>query len=114
MNTMLKIFTTAVALSCSVGVANACHFGERNLPGSLGAGQSDGSRSFTISGQSGATFIVRVRTGGPITANLGCGWRTSTYHECRRFNSRFNRRDTRVRLKNNTGRQITYRWICRF
>lgn len=111
---MLKVLFTAIALLSSISVANACHFGTRNLPGSLGAGQSDNSRSFTISAYSSARFIVQVRTGGPITANIGCGWRTARYHSCRVYNNNGFRRETFVRLRNNVGRQITYRWICRF
>jgi len=111
---MLKILTTAIALTCSAGVANACHFGSKNLPGSLGPGQSDSSRSFTISAYSSAQFTISVRRGGAITANLGCGWRTARYHSCRRYNNRGYRVDSRVRLKNSGGRQITYRWICNY
>ncbi|MEL6947441.1 MAG: hypothetical protein AAFO73_07380, partial [Pseudomonadota bacterium] len=76
----MKVLFTLIALVSSVSVANACHFGQRNLPGSLGPGQGDTSRSFTISAFSSARFVVQVRRGGPITANIGCGWRTSRYH----------------------------------
>jgi len=111
---MLKIITTAVVLLTSTGVANACYFGQKNLPGSLGAGQSDNSRSFTVAGFDSARFAVRVRSGGPITANIGCGWNTARNHSCRVRNNRGGRREIFVRLQNNTSRQITYRWICRF
>ena len=84
-----------------------CAYGTKNLGGSLGPGQSDGSRSFTVNDT--ANFQVRVATGGPITANLGCGWRTARSHSCRvyGYGEQF------VSLQNNTGRTITYRWICR-
>ncbi len=84
-----------------------CFYGQKNLPGSLGPGQVDNSRSFTVQGS--ARFVVRVTRGGPITANLGCGWRTGYRHSCRRRGNR----EIFVRLANNTGGQITYRWICR-
>lgn len=105
---MFKTIAVAAMTMAMVTTAQAgCFYGSKNLPGSLGAGQSDNSRSFTVSGS--ARFIVRVRTGGPITANIGCGWRTSRYHSCRVYSNG----ETWVRLANNTGRQITYRWICR-
>ena len=49
-----------------------CYYGEKNLPGSLGSWQKDNSRSFTVHGS--ARFEVHVVSGGPIRANLGCGW----------------------------------------
>lgn len=97
-----------LALALSAGTAQAgCAYGQKNLAGSLGPGQSDGSRSFTVNGSAG--FFVRVVTGGPLTANLGCGWNTSQRHGCRRYGYG----EQFVSLVNPTGRTITYRWICR-
>lgn len=105
------IFATFVALTISTNAYAGCWFGQKNLPGSLGPGHSDNSRSFTVRDGS-ALFIVQTRRNRPITANLGCGWSTGTYHACRVFTNQY-RREVAVNLVNNTGRQITYRWICR-
>lgn len=107
MKTFAKLGAALLAAAVMVADADArCYYGEKNLPGSLGAGQRDNSRSFTVQGS--ATFVVDVVTGGPITANLGCGWQTGYYLSCRRSGNR----EIAVRLRNRTNRQITYRWIC--
>ncbi len=105
---MLRIVLAAACLLTTAVVSEAgCVYGRKNLPGSLGPGQDDSSRSFTINRS--ARFTVRVRRGGPITANLGCGWVTGYNISCRVFGHG----ETFVSLQNNTGRQTTYRWICR-
>ena len=105
------IFATFVALTISTNAYAGCWFGQKNLPGSLGPGDTDNSRSFTVR-NGDALFIVRTRNGRPITANRGCGWSTGSYHACRVFTNQ-HRREVFASLQNNTGRQITYRWICR-
>ena len=106
---MFRLLLITISLIFTLSAAQAgCHYGQKNLPGSLGPGQRDNSRSFTVDYD--ALFIVRVSRGGPITANLGCGWRTGYEHRCRVYN-RWG--ETWVKLRNKTGRQITYRWICR-
>jgi len=105
---MLKPIAIAIVTMAMMTTAQAgCNFGQKNLPGSIGSGQSDNSRSFTVNGT--ARFKIVVRTGGPVTANIGCGWRTSRSHSCRVHTWG----ETFVRIANNTSRQITYRWICR-
>ena len=105
---MKRIAIAAAVLALSATSAHAgCAYGQKNLGGSLGPGQADRSRSFTVNDS--ALFRVRVQTGGPITANLGCGWNTARSHSCRRYGYG----EQFVGLVNNTGRTITYRWICR-
>lgn len=104
---MLRILAAVIALSSMVGTAEArCVYGHKTLPGSLGPHQVDNTRSFTVSGW--ANFRVEVLTGGPITANLGCGWEDGYNISCdvEAYGERS------VRLRNNTNRQITYLWIC--
>lgn len=101
------ILAGACLLAMPVMAEAGCVYGNKNLPGSLGPYQSDGSRSFTINRS--ARFVIRVTRGGPLTANLGCGWRTAYRHSCRRYGHGENF----VSLQNNTGGQVTYRWICR-
>ena len=105
--TIVALFAGAAALLGASPAAAGCVYGTKNLGGSLGPGQSDNSRSFTINDT--ARFKVQVQTGGPITANIGCGWATGRNHSCRvyGYGERF------VQLANNGGRTITYRWICR-
>lgn len=98
----------ALVLAMMAGTAQArCAYGQKNLGGSLGPGGFDGSRSFTVRGA--ARFVVQVTSGGPISADLGCGWSTGRYHACNVYGSG----ERWVQLENPTGRQITYRWICR-
>ena len=105
---MKRILAGFAVLAATLGQAHAgCAYGQKNLGGSLGPGQSDRSRSFTVNDS--ALFRVQVQTGGPITANLGCGWFTGRSHACRRYGYG----EQFVALQNNTGRTITYRWICR-
>ncbi|MBI1384550.1 MAG: hypothetical protein GC150_06545 [Rhizobiales bacterium] len=91
----------------SAPASAGCAYGQKNLAGSLGPGQTDWSRSFTVNGS--ANFVVQVTRNGPITANLGCGWKTGRYHSCRVYGNG----EINVGLQNNTGKQITYRWICK-
>lgn len=101
-------FMLALALAgASTGAEARCAYGQKNLAGSLGPGGFDGSRSFTLRGA--AQFMVQVTRGGPISANLGCGWRTGRFHACAVYGNG----ERWVQLENPTGRQITYRWICR-
>ena len=104
----------ALALALSLALALVappaearCAYGQKNLGGSLGPGGFDGSRSFTVRGA--AQFVVQVTSGGPISADLGCGWRTGRVHACNVYGNG----ERWVQLENPTGRQITYRWICR-
>lgn len=107
---MFKLLTTALLALTVATSANAnCFYGEKNLPGSLGPGQNDNSRSFTV--DRFATFVVRVKGKGVLTANLGCGWKTGKVHRCP-VEVIHDTREVSVKLKNPTHRQVTYRWIC--
>ena len=104
---MIKtLIATIVILSTTTAASAFCKFGPQYRAGSLGPGQVDNSRFYTLSGF--ANLVISVRKGGPITANLGCGWSTSRYHSCslERWGRAY------ARLRNNTGRQITYSWGC--
>ena len=103
---MRTIVIALVALLQVTSAQAACAYGEKNLGGSLPPGQGDDSRSYTV--EDTALFRVEVRTGGPIDANIGCGWRRSRSHACRVYDTG----ELHVRLFNNTGATITYRWIC--
>ena len=108
MKTLIYTLALALAGTAAAGGAEArCAYGQKNLGGSLGPGGFDGSRSFTVRGA--ARFMVQVTSGGPISANLGCGWSTGVYHACNVYDNG----ERWVQLENPTGRQITYRWICR-
>lgn len=107
---MFKLLSmTLLALTVATSANANCFYGEKNLPGSLGAGQSDNTRSFTV--DRFATFVVKVRGGGVLTANLGCGWQTGKVHRCP-VEVIHDTREVSVQLKNPTNRQVTYRWIC--
>jgi len=101
--------TTLLTLTVATSASANCFYGEKNLPGSLGPGQNDNSRSFTV--DRFATFVVRVKGKGVLTANLGCGWKTAKVHRCP-VEVIHDTREVSVKLKNPTHRQVTYRWIC--
>lgn len=106
---LYRFFVSLIVILISTNAYAGCFFGQKNLPGSLGPGQNDSTRSFTVNRS--ALFVVQTNRGRPITANLGCGWGTSTYHACRVYTNS-SRHEINVQLANNFGRQITYRWIC--
>ena len=107
---MFKLLTTTLlTLTIATSASANCFYGEKNLPGSLGPGQIDNTRSFTV--DRFATFVVKVRGGGVLTANLGCGWKTGKVHRCP-VEVIHDTREVNVQLKNPTNRQVTYRWIC--
>lgn len=104
---MHKLALALVVATVTSAPAHAfCSYGAQTRPGSIGPGQSDNSRFYTMRG--GGGLSVDVVDGGPITANLGCGWSTGYSHYCRRGGSG----RMRAKLQNRTGGQILYRFTC--
>lgn len=68
----LAILTTVLsALAAQPGHA-ACSFGDNSLPGSIGPGQSDGSRFFTVNGRAQLTISdVHDVAGNASTLEVG-------------------------------------------
>lgn len=91
----------------------ACAFGNKTLPGSIGPGQTDASRNFTVNGSAILTVSgARTASGAPVQLLVSfpgyCAERVGPTIACTVNANGV----VGVVISNPTGQQATYNWVC--
>jgi len=114
MNFMLRVLLASMVVSAfAVPALAGCAFGNNSIPGSIGPGQTDDSRSYTING----TAILTVsgandETGSPVDLRVSfpghCKQRSGPTVSCTVTAFEV----VNAEITNPTRRQVTYNWVC--
>jgi hypothetical protein len=114
MHSLLRVAFVALLLPLGVVPASAfCARGDNSIPGSIGPGQTDGTRSYTINGRAILTVAGAVDvSGNPVSLIVTfpgfCQSRSGPTVSCTVSTYGV----VNVVITNPTGRQATYTWVC--